>query len=197
MTIGATCLRLPRLPKSACSRCWASRFRSQLARSRTNTVFITTVSRRAGKRGCPRRLSRRHRSPPTSNQSRPLSRSLPPPAALLSPTRLWSSRCGRSGGEANPAGPARLKAHRLARRQRPRRLRQLLRRPRLLPPQDSHRRRFQSRQPQPIRPQRRSFMQLRAASPCQLLERRPRLPLRRSLPPFRAVSLCPLSFRRR
>ena len=51
-TIGAICLRLRRRSRSACCRCWALRFRSPSARSRTNTVFTTTASRRAGNRDC-------------------------------------------------------------------------------------------------------------------------------------------------
>src|SRR3984957_11585401 len=64
-TIGETCLRLRRLPKSASCRCWASRFRSPLAQSPSNTVFTTTASRRAASHGCLGRLSRRRRCPPT------------------------------------------------------------------------------------------------------------------------------------
>ena len=87
------CLRLRRLPRLACSRCWASPFRSPLARSHSTTAFITTASRRAGSRGCVRRPPRRRRCPPTSNPWRRPRRSRWPP--LLRPTRLSSSLSGR------------------------------------------------------------------------------------------------------
>ena len=101
--IGAICLRLRRLPRLACSRCWASPFRSPLARSHFTMVFITTASRRAGSRDCVRRRPRRRRCLPTSNPWRRPRRLLWRP--LLRPTRLSSSRSRRlAGAAANPAG---------------------------------------------------------------------------------------------
>ena len=109
-TIGATCLRLRRLPRLACSLCWALRFRSPLARSHTNTVFITTASRRAGNRGCVRRPSRRRRCPPTSNpwpRLAPVAAAGPVAnAAVVKPLRPIGRRGQPGGPGAAPGKPA-------------------------------------------------------------------------------------------